>query len=333
MPDSYCAIARQACGAYGLGERTDLTLLSLSENGTFLARDGDRVVILRVHRHGYHDRAAIESELAWMAQLRAEGTVATPELIPACDGRSVVEVRHAGVDRYVDAFAHIPGHTAEEAPDRVSFHALGAVTARLHQHALTWAPPHGFRRFSWDLDTTLGPEARWGQWEHGPGVGSKERRVLAAASAQVRQRLSEYGSGTDRFGLVHADLRMANLMVSADHALTVIDFDDCGWGWFMADLGAVVSWMEERPDLDMLVRQWLAGYLTVRALSAHDLEILSTFVMLRRLMLTAWLGSHPHSPPARTYGDRFAAGSAQVAARYLEDTAWMRFTREEFAHV
>ena len=123
--------------------------------------------------------------------------------------------------------------------------------------------------------------------------------------------------------LADCHLRLANLLV-ADGAITVIDFDDCGWSWYLADLGAVVSFVEDTPDAARIIDEWLAGYRSVRDIPAADLAEIPTFVMLRRLMLTAWIGSHPESGPAHTLGPRYASGTAQLAQAYLTDPSWFR---------
>jgi hypothetical protein len=63
--------ARAALPAYELDPLTELTLLNVSENGTFRIDepDGGRSV-LRVHRSGYHTKEAIASELDWISALR-----------------------------------------------------------------------------------------------------------------------------------------------------------------------------------------------------------------------------------------------------------------------
>ena len=56
-----------------MSDEARLTLLNVSENATYAVDDpasGERTV-LRVHRHGYHDAAEIESELAWLDALCA----------------------------------------------------------------------------------------------------------------------------------------------------------------------------------------------------------------------------------------------------------------------
>jgi len=102
--------------------------------------------------------------------------------------------------------------------------------------------------------------------------------------------LPSTADGPDRFGLAHADLRLANLLVDGEKT-TVIDFDDCGFSWYMYDFGTAVSFIEEDPRLPQWQAAWLRGYRSIAPLSAEDEDMLATFVMLRRLLLVAWMGS------------------------------------------
>ena len=108
--------------------------------------------------------------------------------------------------------------------------------------------------------------------------------------------------------------------------ITVIDFDDCGWSWYLADLGAVVSFIEDTPAAERMIAGWLAGYREVRELPAEHLEMIPTFVMLRRLQLTAWVASHADADHAIAFTEGFADGTARLAERYLSDKDWLRDT-------
>ena len=316
----YERFARAALARYRL-ESATVTLLSVSENGTFLVEAGDRRVVLRVHRPDYHSLAAVESELDWMDSVRRDSPIATPEVIRAADGRRVVEVRLGDDVRLVDLFTFVPGRIAEEDVSGVSFSDLGAITASLHQHAQQWNPPSTFTRFRWDLDTMLGAGGRWGDWRDAPALTPADAAAIEKAERKVIDRLTRYGTGPGRFGLIHADLRMSNLMVQ-DGRITVIDFDDCGWSWFMADLAAVISFIEDTPRAQTILDEWLEGYRTVCPVAPADLAEIPTFVMLRRLMLTAWIGTHPESEPAQTLGPRFASDTAALARAYVTDPTW-----------
>lgn len=310
-------VAEQVLPRYGFGPQCTLRMINLSENATFLVEDGERSAILRVHRVGYHSRSDIESELSWLAALREESGVATSEVITTSGGERVTTVVVDDQERHAVLFHVVPGIEPDDlALGTSDFETLGAITARMHLHARAWTPPHDFRRFSWDWEHSLGEAPRWGRWQDGIAVGPVEQAALGAAVEVVRERLSSYGTAADRFGLVHADLRLANLLVEGD-LVTVIDFDDCGYSWFMYDFGTAVSFIEHDPRLPEWQAAWLRGYRSVTELSTEHEAMLATFVMLRRLLLVAWMGSHAHSRECQDLGPGYTAGTVELARRYV----------------
>lgn len=322
VADRLAPVARRALGEYGVPEDATLTLLNVSENATFAVHDPatGRRTVLRVHRHGYHDGAEITSELAWLDALREDTGVRTPRVLPTVDGRRLLSMAEEGADepRHVVHFEFLPGVEPTPTGERLpaSFELLGSITARMHEHALAWRRPAGFVRFAWDYDGSFGQQARWGRWQDGIAVGREEKAVLGRLDATVRARLARFGSGQERYGLVHADLRLANLLEHGDETY-VIDFDDCGWGWFLYDFGTALSFFEDDPRVPELTEAWVRGYRTVRDLSAEDERELATFVVMRRLLLVAWIGSHSGTDLARSMGTAYTAGSCDLAEEYL----------------
>ena len=148
-------------------------------------------------------------------------------------------------------------------------------------------------------------------------MGPQELELLGRMDDVIRRRLERYGAGSDRFGLVHADIRLANLLVDDGH-VRVIDFDDSGFAWFMYDFATTVSFMEDHPRVPELRDAWLEGYRSVAPLDPADEAELDTFVMLRRLLLVAWIGSHhTFATEAAELGAGFTAGTCALAERYL----------------
>lgn len=318
-------VAQLALRQYDIGPNATLRLLNLSENATYLVEDAGTQSILRVHRRDYHRAHEIESELDWLAALRADSDVTVPTVLPTRDGRRVVTVDDkctAGTPRYAVHFDMVAGAEPDEnALTLEDFHTLGRITAALHDHSQRWARPTGFDRFAWDWEHSLGAQPRWGRWQDAEGVGPSENDVLERAQTLLRTRLEAYGTGPDRFGLIHADLRLANLLVDSagtgSSKITVIDFDDCGFGWYFYDFGTAVSFIEDDPALPEWQESWVSGYRSRRELPAADEDMLASFVLLRRLLLLAWMGSHSHSRESATKAISYAAGSCELAEQYL----------------
>ena len=109
---------------------------------------------------------------------------------------------------------------------------------------------------------------------------------------------------------------MANLLVDGD-SVKVIDFDDCGFSWFMYDAATPVSFYEDDRKVPGLIEAWKAGYRRAHHLSAEDEAEIPTFLMLRRLLLVAWIGSHSQTDLARSMGAPYTEGTVVLCEGYL----------------
>ncbi|MDZ4066117.1 MAG: phosphotransferase, partial [Tabrizicola sp.] len=286
-------LLRRALPVYGLPEDTPLSLLNRSENETWRAGD----LILRLHRQGYHTRPEIASELAWLTALQDLPGLTTTRPVPGAQGLVTgIEGRH------IVAFAPIEGQELQPGDDLARWFApLGEITARLHLHARHWAKPNGFTRKRWDVETILGPQPHWGHWRQAQGLDPQGVTLLARAADTLAAQLHAYGTGPETFGLIHADLRLANLMVDGD-TLTAIGFDDCGFGWWAYDLASALSFIETDPRLPDLIATWVQGYSRIAPLRPRDRAMIPSLIFLRRVLLTAWLSTRADSDTALALG-------------------------------
>ncbi|AFI85875.1 phosphotransferase enzyme family protein [Methylophaga nitratireducenticrescens] len=308
----------KSLGHWNINETANISLLTVSENATFMVTDEekDQRFIIRVHHPEYHSKNEILSELSWIQSLREQALLNTPEPLTRHDGSMVASFSDDGVERYVVAFEFMPGKQPNEDESMIEgFEILGATSARLHQQARQWSLPEGFTRKKWNFDSAF--EAN-GDWRDAPGLDPAGQAILEQLCEVLEAKLHHYGESPDRFGLVHADLRLANLLVD-DKQLSVIDFDACGFSWFIYDFASVVSFLETSPLLPDLQRAWVRGYKSIAPLSAEDEAMISTFVMFRRLLLTAWVASHPETETAAEAGfEQFTFGTIERAKQYLQ---------------
>ena len=287
------------------------TLINLSENHTFRIDAPAGRTVLRVHRPGYQTAASIESELAWLAALRRDTDLPVVRPLPGRDGRVLQRMgnRHAVLFAFEEGSEPVRG-------DIDLFRTIGAFAAKAHLHAAGWRRPADFSRPTWSAEAMLDSDGLWGDWRQAPGV-PPVRDVLDMVAARLHSDLAAYGTSVDRFGLVHADMRLANLLVDGPHT-TLLDFDDSGFGWFMYDLGSALSFIDLAPEASSLRAAWLGGYTALRPLAAADLAIVDAMVLLRRMVLLAWIGTHGETQLAQAHAQTFAADTARAGRAWLQ---------------
>lgn len=312
-------IAAHALGRYALPAGVTPTLINISENATYRLDDpasGQRWA-MRIHREGYHSPTAIASELAWLAALREANAATVPIAIAGRDGELIQTLAVDGLarPRNVVLFAWESG--AEPAANDVAgFERLGETTARMHAHVRTWTRPPWFERHAWNFETSLGATPHWGRWRDGMGMTADIEAVLTETVAVIARRLARIGTAPAVFNLVHGDMRLANLLIDGP-SVKVIDFDDCGFSWLLYDCATTVSFFEDAPEVPELIQAWVRGYRRIGTLSAEEETEIATFVMLRRILLVAWIGSHAETDLARSMGVAYTQGTVPLCARYL----------------
>jgi Ser/Thr protein kinase RdoA (MazF antagonist) len=315
-------VAETAMGLYDLPSGSTAVLVNLSENATYRVDDPStsRRWALRIHRDGYHSKDAITSELAWLMALRDDGGVITPRPVKGANGELVQIVSHPALarPRHIVLFDWETGVEPAE-NDVAVFEILGETTARMHAHARAWRRPPWFERHTWDFETSLGSKPHWGSWRNGVGVTREKERLFGRAVEAIRGRLQRFGKEPSRFGLIHCDMRLANLLVDGS-IVKVIDFDDCGFGWLLYDCATAVSFFEHKPEVPQLLNAWVRGYRRRLAIAPEDELEIPTFVMLRRLVLVAWIGSHAETDLAKSMGEQYTNDTLSLCDDYLSST-------------
>ncbi len=308
---------------WGISQAAKIKLLNLSENATFSVYDAenDKALIIRVQRKGYSSYSEIQSELAWINALIKDGIINTATPVASITGDPVV-LMGEGTDqaRYAVAFTRLPGNEPVPGNDLAHwFEIIGELTANMHNHARQWKRPEVFERKLWNFDSMVGENPYWGPWQESMGLDEEGKKVITKTLSHVSDKLKEYGDKEDVFGLVHADLRMANLLVDGD-LLQVIDFDDCGFCWYLYDFAASLSFIENEPGASELLQAWIKGYSKVTLLDETSLSMLPVFSIMRRVLLTAWLASHSEIPFAIEMGEQFTFDTVSLCKQFLSGT-------------
>jgi Ser/Thr protein kinase RdoA (MazF antagonist) len=235
---------------------------------------------LRLHRAGYQSAAAIRSELWWCAAL-AGAELPVPAALPARDGSLLVALsdgRHASAIAWMEGEAL--GEAAKPNPRPLPqvlelYHTLGALLARVHSVTDTLTLPPDFARPRWDRDGLMGDTPLWGRfWEH-PAATDDQRAMLIRARDALRERLA------GEIGLIHADVLRENVLVN-NRSVSLIDFDDSGFGFRLYDLGTALIQTVQHPEHPQLRDALMGGYGT------NDTAMVEAFTLARTLASVGW---------------------------------------------
>ena len=184
---------------------------------------------------------------------------------------------------------------------------------------MEWKESRNLDRPVWDSEAILGESGLFGNWRLCGELSEAGRGLLVETCVEIRRRLQQYGRDDRNFGLIHTDLRAANLLVEGE-LLKVLDFDDCGFGWHLFDLAASFSFIEDRPEVPGWTREWLEGYTNILHLEQRDYDMIPTFLMARRIQLLAWITSHDDSEPVKVYEKGFAERTVTMAKAYYSNS-------------
>lgn len=322
------ALVHSALGAWDLGRVEDVALLAERENAVFSVATSRGRYVARVHRAGYHTDDGLRSQVAWMRALAKAGTVDTAPVVDTTEGEVFVVASHDLVPepRQVSVLVFAAGEQLSdrlehaETDEAVSIYRdVGALVAAVHDHAQGWVRPDGFGAFRWDVEGHLGDQAIWGRFWDLDQLDPEGRAVMTEFRSRAIEQLDAFGTASDRFGLIHNDLLAENLLVDGDR-LTLLDFDDCGDGWFLADLCPALVSVSTRDDYLALRNGLLDGYRSVRDLDDAQVAHLPLFFALRMATYAGWLDTRRHTQFARELGEVIVGAAVDVIRSNLDGT-------------
>jgi len=221
---------------------------------------------LRIYNHKYRSKLQVSEELGLLQSLQANGiSVAYP--IANGSGEFIDEIIAPEGTRFAVLFSFAEGGkvrflTAEN-------RSIGVLMGRFH--ALTMYNSIG--RIQYSVDVLAGwpyNQLRKHFSEHFdemPFIRTCERRLEQAFTALPRIRQ----------GVVHLDIWYDNLSVREDGQATLFDFDNCGNGWLILDIGYYCMQLYY-TETDKLVYElkkaaFIEGYRSVIPVSEEELSL------------------------------------------------------------
>ena len=163
----------------------------------------------------------------------------------------------------------------------------GETLARIHAHGQGWNKPKGFSRKTWDIDLLKGAEEGTDDKPFWNYLDRDERRVADRGFEEIFEIMDNLGESRATYGLIHADFHHGNFLFS-DGSVSVIDFDDSGFGHYAYDIAVALSGVRKRKEYLELSSAFLKGYKAVRPVSVQEETAIGPLIAGRLLMLAIW---------------------------------------------
>lgn len=110
-----------------------------------------------------------------------------------------------------------------------------------------------------------------------------QQSVILEAQHAVSEKLSHLDRNKETFGLIHSDYYYRNLFLTKESSVGVIDFDMCGYGYYLFDL-VMPFWPFRQGDRAEAYEHFLRGYQMIRPVPEGFYEYRSIFEAIRRLI-------------------------------------------------
>ncbi len=296
----YRAHAEIALQAYGL-MGAPLKLLQYGENAIYRVDAPDSTLpvcddsfyqpgryVLRSHAMG--DLDVIASEMVFLKALSEEASLPVPAPVPTLDGELVIKVTTPGVPkgRAVSLMHWLVGRRLKQGLSITQFKSWGQLVARMHKFSQKWKPPADFIRPTWDWDAQLGgSEFKQPLEEIIASMPESIQAPYQEISDQARELMRSLGTDSDAFGIIHSDMYKENILFARGEARP-IDFEDCGFGYWIWDIAVALSEWAWKPGWEMFRDSFLEGYFAIHSLDTRQINELDRFIGIHHATMVLW---------------------------------------------
>ncbi len=163
------------------------------------------------------------------------------------------------------------------------FNAYGQLIGKLHALSKNYVLPNqAWKRPQWD-DPEMLDMSGW--------LPANEYLVLEKYQ-RLKTYLNALPRGQETYGLIHQDAHGGNFFVDEEGIITLFDFDDCAYSWYMNDIAIVLFYAvmgeEDGPGFTRsFMTSFLKGYSTENQLDPRWLREIPAFLKLREIDLYA----------------------------------------------
>lgn len=242
-----------------------------------------------------------------LKHIKNSSSLIVPTPLSTSNNEYLVKCEHDEIPspRYCDMFNWISGKIKWRSIDENYSYKIGSLVGQLQRNGQSVKIKH---RNYWNADGLVGTDkAKFYNIEKLTGISKREQGIITSARRFTYKILSNFEKNNkDRIGLVHGDIQPNNI-VSINNDYAIIDFDDCGVGFYGDDLATMLfayeflTENEKHKNFDRLKEALYEGYSKHMPFSQKDADLIPYLLLARKLSVVGWLELRKDNPRLRCY--------------------------------
>ncbi|WP_456279250.1 phosphotransferase enzyme family protein [Bacillus sp. AK128] len=156
----------------------------------------------------------------------------------------------------------------------------GACMGKIHRVSKVYSPPHTSQRKHWFENKYL-------------KTITSNHPTFKKKYEQIKKHIISLPSNSNHYGLIHSDFHHQNFLMK-DNSLTVIDFDDAEYSWFINDIAKTlynetfnfsISPKDRNDFANFFITEFLTGYESENLFDYLWIDYFQSFLELRHLFI------------------------------------------------
>ncbi len=255
---------------YQLKTDFQCSLFRTGVNHTYFLSNEDTKYVIRVYCHNWRTKIEIQEELELLMLLQKHNlSISTP--IPNKNGSQILEIDTPEGLRFVVLFTFAEGEKMRFMTNETCA-AIGSMMAKIHNVTVR----KRIDRVDYNSDVLI--YKAYDKLNMFFSGDLDEMKYLKKISSQIEKRFAKTDFSEDQKGIVHLDIWYDNLSVNKENEITIFDFDNCGNGPLVLDIGYFCKQLffieADKNIYESKVESFLNAYKKEKNLSEKELSLI-----------------------------------------------------------
>lgn len=255
---------------YKLTEDLNCKLFRTGINHTYFISSNETKFVFRVYCYKWRSKIEIEQELELLKLLKKNAlSVSYP--IPDINGNFIQEINAPEGIRYAVLFSFAKGEKIRFMSNETCY-SIGNLLAKIHNVTEN----KKIERVNYNTEILLNES-----YNHLKSFFSEEldeMKFLKEIGKKISKKIDESNLLENKNGIVHLDIWYDNLSVNNENEITIFDFDNCGNGLLILDVGYFCKQLffieSDKNEYELKTKSFLNGYQKIRNLSENEIELI-----------------------------------------------------------